>query len=173
MGQSRFILQVVGYQDSGKTTLVEKLIGRLKEQGVSTAVIKHHGHGGSPDSEITAKDSLRHFNAGAIAAGVAGAGVLRLSVNVAEWSLEKLIQLYDFFAVDLLLIEGYKQEDYPKIVCIRHEEELHLLTKLTRVLCVITHVPIPQEHFPNLRCFQVEEEQRYMDYLLNKVVRKE
>ncbi|GGE50706.1 molybdopterin-guanine dinucleotide biosynthesis protein MobB [Pullulanibacillus camelliae] len=172
LGQCRSILQIVGYQESGKTTLVEKLIRRLKTLGLTAAVIKHHGHGGAPAQEMTVKDSLRHYKAGAVAAGVEGAGSLRLSANVSDWSLEKLIQFYDFFSVDLLLIEGYKQAHYPKVVCIRCEEDLQLLTTLTHIVGVISHIPIPQEDFPHFHCFRIEEEQLYMNYLIKKVVSK-
>lgn len=48
-GQNRSILQIVGYQNSGKTTLMEKLIQALTYEGMKVATIKHHGHGGYPE----------------------------------------------------------------------------------------------------------------------------
>ena len=54
------VFQIVGYQNSGKTTLMEKVISGAAEKGVRVAYIKHHGHGGAPD----AKDSTRHQQAG-------------------------------------------------------------------------------------------------------------
>ena len=43
-----FIFQIVGYQNSGKTTFLNKLISHLTAVGINTATIKHHGHGGKP-----------------------------------------------------------------------------------------------------------------------------
>lgn len=43
------ILQVVGYQNSGKTTLIEKLCQLAECEGLKLGCFKHHGHGGTPD----------------------------------------------------------------------------------------------------------------------------
>lgn len=43
------IVQVVGFQNSGKTTFVKKLLQELSKQNIYVATIKHHGHGGKPD----------------------------------------------------------------------------------------------------------------------------
>lgn len=80
MGQYQKILQVVGYQNSGKTTLMEQLIREATATELRVATIKHHGHGGIPDVE-SSKDSTRHERAGAAVAAVEGGGVLRLSAK--------------------------------------------------------------------------------------------
>lgn len=46
MEKASSILQIVGYQNSGKTTLVEKMVHALTEREMKVATIKHHGHGG-------------------------------------------------------------------------------------------------------------------------------
>lgn len=66
------ILQIVGFQNSGKTTLSEKLIFRASKAGLKAASIKHHGHGGPPDNELSSKDSIRHHEAGAVISSVEG-----------------------------------------------------------------------------------------------------
>ncbi len=55
------ILQIVGYQNSGKTTFVEKLAEKLGQLGVKIGCLKHHGHGGEPDVFAEGKDSDRFF----------------------------------------------------------------------------------------------------------------
>ncbi len=60
LGKNCPILQIVGFQNSGKTTLTEKLIFRASIAGLKAASIKHHGHGGTPDTELSSKDSIRH-----------------------------------------------------------------------------------------------------------------
>lgn len=65
------IFQVSGYQNSGKTTLINKLISGLKEKGLSVITIKHHGHGGKPEAP-EGKDSTSHIESGAAASLVEG-----------------------------------------------------------------------------------------------------
>lgn len=127
VGKAPSILQIVGYQNSGKTTLVEKIVHVLTESEMKVATIKHHGHGGFP--EVAQKDSERHRKAGAIVSSVEGAGLLSLSSLREEWSLQEIIRLYEFFEVDTILIEGYKQESYPKVVLLRSAETLSFYIK--------------------------------------------
>jgi len=79
LGQHRTVLQIVGYQNSGKTTLAEKLISYACNKGLRVGSIKHHGHGGAPASNLT-KDSTRHAQAGAVVSAVEGDGVVQLQL---------------------------------------------------------------------------------------------
>lgn len=122
-----FIFQIAGYQNSGKTTVVSKLVKRLKnDEGVKVAVIKHHGHGGKPDV-LEGKDSSKHLEAGAVLSIVEGAGRLMLQAEQPSWTLSKEIELARFFQPDLILIEGYKKESYPKLLLLRDKRDLELL----------------------------------------------
>ncbi|WP_028399976.1 molybdopterin-guanine dinucleotide biosynthesis protein B [Ectobacillus panaciterrae] len=153
MGVEPFILQIVGYQNSGKTTVTEKVIRRLSQKGYKVGALKHHGHGGTPDMP-GGKDSTRHLEAGAAAAGVEGEGLFLLSVNGdGNW-----IDIYKQLGVDILIIEGYKRKPYKKIVCIRNEEDTVLLEELTNVIAVISWIPI--EHRENV--FFVQNEEAYL-----------
>ena len=57
------IIGVVGWKDTGKTTLIEKLIGEFNQRNLTVSTIKHSHHNVSLDRQGT--DSFRHFNAGA------------------------------------------------------------------------------------------------------------
>ncbi len=169
MGKHRRILQVVGYQNSGKTTLIEKLIQRLSESGLETAVIKHHGHGGAPELGASSKDSTRTFEAGAVVSGVEGNGVLQLAARVSEWSLEKWLDFYAFFPVDVLLVEGYKKEDYPKVVLVRSAENWEELRDLTNIQCVISVEPL-NDGRGGIPVYTREQEAEYMEYLMESLL---
>lgn len=130
------VFQVVGFQNSGKTTFIRKLIETLANNGVKTAVIKHHGHGGKPDV-LEHKDSSKHVSAGAIAAITAGDGRLLLQAEGQELSLPEQIQLLDFFHPDLILIEGHKFSGYPKVVLLKEIGDVDLLHRLTNIKAVI------------------------------------
>ncbi len=106
------VLGIVGFSDSGKTTLVEKLISNLKKKG-KAATVKHLDH--SPDLDTKGKDTFRHRKAGSsVTYGVTdengwfatGEGTMTLTEI-----LEKLAPEYDY-----VIVEGFSSTDIPKIV---------------------------------------------------------
>lgn len=167
MGKAPSILQIVGYQNSGKTTLVEKIVHVLTESEMKVATIKHHGHGGFP--EVAQKDSERHRKAGAVVSSVEGAGLLSLSSLREEWSLQEIIRLYEFFEVDTILIEGYKKESYPKVVLLRSEEDVELLHKVENIVAVITWYDAPTNLREKYKVFHIAEDELYIDWFLQTV----
>jgi molybdopterin-guanine dinucleotide biosynthesis adapter protein len=157
------ILQIVGYQNSGKTTLVEKVVKQGTSLGHKIATIKHHGHTTSLQSNNHKKDSSRHFHAGATATIVEGGGNLQLEAKSTNWTLDKLIHLYSFFENDMIIIEGFKKEDYPKIVLVRNEGDRELVTSLTNIVAVISWIPI-QCMYP---LFHITDEEKYLGWIFN------
>ncbi|WP_251555547.1 molybdopterin-guanine dinucleotide biosynthesis protein B [Neobacillus muris] len=132
---SPVIFQVVGYQNSGKTTLIARLIQLLTEHGVKAAVIKHHGHGGQPDV-LAGKDSARHLEAGAIVSSIEGGGRLILQADKASYSLENQIELLSSFHPDIIFVEGYKEAEYPKLLLLRSTDDLSLLRVVGNVAAI-------------------------------------
>ncbi|WP_429636132.1 molybdopterin-guanine dinucleotide biosynthesis protein B [Anoxybacillus kestanbolensis] len=150
------ILQVVGYQNSGKTTLIEKIIKRLCINGYRVGTLKHHGHGGKvtlPEE----KDTTRHAEAGAVVCAVEGDGTFLLHAK-GHWELDELLSVYERFPLDVLLIEGFKHAPYPKIVCLRSREDEHLL-HLKNVLISISWQRTDGSFF-------IEDEQAYMERII-------
>ena len=127
-----FVFQIVGYQNSGKTTIVKKLISDLAKEQISVVTMKHHGHGGKP---IIAeeKDSSQHIGAGALASLVEGGGRLILHAEKREWKIEEQIQLLSQLHTDIILIEGHKFAEYPKGVIVRRQEDVELLSMLENI----------------------------------------
>lgn len=104
------ILAVSGVKNSGKTSLLEKLIPALTARGLRTAVIKHDGHRFSPDRPGT--DSFRMLEAGACGAAVFDDEKLQL-VKYAAVTEKELAALCP--EADLILLEGFKYSCYKKI----------------------------------------------------------
>ncbi|MDQ0243474.1 molybdopterin-guanine dinucleotide biosynthesis protein B [Bacillus fengqiuensis] len=169
MGRKPFIFQIVGYQNSGKTTLTEKLIERFTQEGQRVGTIKHHGHGGMPAFGDEQKDTFRHREAGALVTGVEGAGMLQIHARKEEWTLKDVVSLYEAFSMDVILIEGYKQEAYKKIVLIRSEEDLSLLHKLKNIICVISWVPLSPIVSDAYPAFHIKDEQTYVEWLIERM----
>ncbi|MGG1676598.1 molybdopterin-guanine dinucleotide biosynthesis protein B [Neobacillus sp. NRS-1170] len=154
------IFQVVGYQNSGKTTFMERLIKSLNGQDLKSAVIKHHGHGGKPDL-VDNKDSTKYLTAGAAASIIEGDGRLLLQVEKWENSLEDQIELMSFFHPDVILIEGYKQKKYPKLLLLRDLEDLPLLKSVTNIMAVVYWKECIRnrlEELMNIPCFFINDE---------------
>lgn len=106
---------VVGNSNSGKTTLIEKLIPELKRRGYRVGTVKHASHGFEIDKK--GKDSWRHRAAGADTVLVASPGRIALVKNSDADDLDS-ISAY-FQDTDIVLVEGYKKENKPKIEVFR------------------------------------------------------
>src|SRR5690625_1348600 len=131
------VYQVVGYKRAGKTTLMTSLIRYFSSTGMRVGTLKHHGHGGEP-AVIKETDSYQHTEAGSLISAVQGEKQLHLTVNQKEkLALTDILPLYTFLPLDLLLIEGYKNASYPKIVLIREEADIHLLDRLSNIIAEI------------------------------------
>lgn len=106
-----------GYSGSGKTTLIEQLIPRFVMRGMRVSLIKHAHH--LFDIDRPGKDSYRHREAGASEVLITSAQrwvLMHELRDEAEPGLHE--QLARFSACDLVLVEGYKRSDIPKIeVC--------------------------------------------------------
>ncbi len=117
---------IVGWKNSGKTTLVERLVIEITGRGFSVSTIKHAHH--TFDVDHKGKDSYRHRSAGA-------SEVLLVSRN--RWALmhenrgEAEPPLADLLAklspVDLVLVEGYKRDPHPKIEARKSNSDQEIL----------------------------------------------
>ncbi|MFJ5714962.1 molybdopterin-guanine dinucleotide biosynthesis protein B [Neobacillus sp. NPDC093127] len=151
---------MAGYQNSGKTTVTLRLIQALKGLGLTTVTIKHHGHGGKPEV-IEEKDSTRHLSAGAIASVVEGDGRLILQAENINSSLENQIRLMEYFQSDVLLIEGYKYENYPKLLLVRNHKDLSLLAKVDNIKVIMyweETLREPLKEQTKIPCFPIHDQ---------------
>jgi molybdopterin-guanine dinucleotide biosynthesis adapter protein len=113
------IVSIVGRSNTGKTTLIEKLIPELKGRGYRVATIKHNVHGFDIDHK--GKDSWRHRAAGAQATLIASPHSVALIEDVdRDYELEELRDRY-IDNVDIILSEGFKKNSHPKIEIVRTE----------------------------------------------------
>jgi len=114
------IVCFVGRSNSGKTTLIERLILELTETGYRVATIKHAGHGFDLDTE--GKDSWRHKRAGASQVVVLSKGSLAMFTDVSEeLPVQEIRDRFINNDIDLIIAEGWKSEGFPKVVVVREE----------------------------------------------------
>jgi molybdopterin-guanine dinucleotide biosynthesis protein B len=148
------IVAVVGRSGSGKTTFLEKLIAELsvgspggRARGWRVGVIKHHGHATSLDQP--GKDTGRLAQAGADRVVAASPVELVLFERQAsELPLAEVVRRFfgDSAAgdrVDIVLAEGYKRSDLPKIEVCRAARSSELLCAPEELLAIVTDLRFP------------------------------
>ncbi|GMV49218.1 molybdopterin-guanine dinucleotide biosynthesis protein B [Nitrospirales bacterium NOB] len=114
------ILAFVGRSNSGKTTLIERVIPELVRAGYKVAAVKHAGHGFDLDTE--GKDSWRHKQAGASSVVIISKSSLAMFADVSDhMNVEDVRERYLDGSYDLILAEGWRSEGYPKIVVVRDQ----------------------------------------------------
>ena len=111
------VVTIIGKSRSGKTTLLEKLVGELKRRGYRVATIKHHSHAGF-DIDIPGKDSWRFAQAGSDHVIIAAPD------KIASYrQLERELELDEIAAgvsgVDIILAEGYRLSGKPALEVVR------------------------------------------------------
>ncbi|CAI6078393.1 molybdopterin-guanine dinucleotide biosynthesis protein B [Cohnella sp. JJ-181] len=146
------IIQIVGYADSGKTTLLCALVRRWSAQGLRIATLKHHAHKQAETSALDApaldlpdKDTWLHIQAGATGTG-ASSGAVSAVWTPGEASLEELAKRLP--PADLILAEGFKRAPYAKWVLLRDPRDAALLEELNRVIGVSAAFPFSHPTLP-------------------------
>lgn len=116
---SDFSIPVLGFaafSGSGKTTLLEKLIPLLRGRGLRLALVKHSHHDFQMDRPGKDSDRLRRAGAGQVLlASKYRAAWIREGDGETEPDLGELLQRLDTRALDLVLVEGFREAPIAKI----------------------------------------------------------
>lgn len=136
---SQNVLGIVGWKNSGKTTLVEALVREMTAQGLRVSTVKHAHH--AFDIDVPGKDSYRHREAGAqevIVASNQRWALMHETRNGSQLSLNELIA--KLAPCDLVLVEGFKHGTHPKIEVARDLREEGLIADQDKsVLAIATN----------------------------------
>jgi len=155
------MISIVGRSQSGKTTLIEKLIPALKRRGHKIGTIKHSHH--IFDFDKTGKDSWRHKDAGAETVIIASPGKIAMVKNDYLGSLDGLQRFFD--DLDLIITEGYKKEDKPKIEVVRAARHADVLLENDKhLVAVVSDVELQL----NVPVFDLEDVDRLADFIEDK-----
>lgn len=117
------VLQVIGYKNSGKTTLSCKLIAALTAKGIRVGSAKHDAHTFELDDPGT--DSSKHLASGALETVLTSKTATRV-MRESETSLEQIAEQMKG-RVDILIAEGFKTAAYPKIALLRDQNDMESL----------------------------------------------
>jgi molybdopterin-guanine dinucleotide biosynthesis protein MobB len=144
----QFSLPVIGlcaYSGTGKTTLLTQLIPLLKKQHLRIGVVKHAHH--KFDIDHPGKDSYEFRQAGAEQVAVASknriAWIKELKDNKDEPELSEAISALDTNDLDLVIVEGFKRENFPKIELHRASLGKPLIcTQDKNIIALATDTPV-------------------------------
>lgn len=150
------IIGLAGWSGSGKTTLITKLIPRLIARGIRVSTLKHAHHGF--DLDQPGKDSFFHRAAGATEVIISSAkrwAILHELREEPEWDLRGLVAKMS--PVDLVLVEGFKRDAFPKLEIYRaangkpliHPEDPH-------IIAVASDIALPQAKVPVIDLNDIE-----------------
>jgi molybdopterin-guanine dinucleotide biosynthesis protein B len=152
------IVSIIGNSESGKTTLIEKLIRELKSRKYRVATIKHAPEGSTLDEPD--KDTSRHLRAGSEATIISSKDKMALLKPVApDITLHEMARILGEDS-DIVLAEGFKQGDAPKIE-VHRKDVGPLLKDIKKLVAIAT-----DEHLETkTRQFSLEDITALADFL--------
>ena len=158
-------LSVVGWSGAGKTTLITRLIPEFATRGLRVAVVKHSSD--AHPLHRPGSDTARYHDAGAVLSGFATpAGVQLTTATAPSDALPSLLERYAG-AVDLMLIEGWKDGPLPKLEVWREGLGPPLAPSRPEVLAVLASEPaLPSDFPPGLRVLHPDDVRAVADLIL-------
>ncbi len=150
------IIGLAGWSGSGKTTLIKKVIPCLIARGLKVSTLKHAHHGF--DLDQPGKDSFFHRAAGATEVIVSSAkrfAILHELREEVEWDLPALVAKMS--PVDLVLVEGYKRDAFPKLEIHRTANDKPLIhPEDPHIVAIASDVALPQARVPVIDLDDIE-----------------
>jgi len=158
------VISFVGRSNVGKTTLLEKVVRELKSRGYRVAVIKHDSHGF--DIDHPGKDSWRLTQAGSDVVVLSSADKMAMIRQPErELSLEQLEAMVAD-GVDIIISEGYKGADKPKIEVFRSGVSDKILSREQELIALVTdrhfEIDVPQ--------FALDDARGVTDLIVDKLL---
>ncbi len=151
------IIGLAGWSGSGKTTLITKVLPRLIARGSRVSTVKHAHHGF--DLDQPGKDSFMHRTAGATEVAISSAkrfAILHELRDETEWDLPALLE--QMAPVDLVLVEGFKRDAFPKLEIYRAANGKPLLhPDDPHIVAIASDTPLPQAKVPMIDLDDIEQ----------------
>ncbi len=153
---------VASRSGTGKTTFLEKLIHELTERGYRVGTIKSDAHGF--DMDVPGKDTWRFTQAGSKATAIIGPNKFALIQQTNEKKdLDEVAGMIQ--DVDLILVEGYKMAEKPRIEVIRQEISTQIVSPPQYLIAIVTDVEEIKAPVP---IFNIEDHQSTAEFIISK-----
>ena len=158
------IVGIVGWKNSGKTYFASKIIKKLKIKNYRVASIKHAHHEFDIDHKGT--DSYFHREAGSSQVLVSSS---KRWVKITELNNSKEQTLNDLLnqlsETDIVIVEGFKNDNHPKIEIIKKGSNHHLFNKISNIKAIISE----EEINTDLKQFKKDEIDNIVNFILEKM----
>ncbi|MDF1515384.1 MAG: molybdopterin-guanine dinucleotide biosynthesis protein B [Anaerolineae bacterium] len=156
------VIAFIGHSGSGKTTLLERVVGQLVSSGIRTGVVKHTRHIGVP-SDLPGTDTRRLWDVGASQV------VLASPDRLTHWQrCEREIDLDVILSritdVDLIILEGFKTTDAPKIEVLREAHNPQPLRDIQQRIAFVTDAGGIKTTLP---CFDLDDVNAVVEFIID------
>nr|WP_321525897.1 molybdopterin-guanine dinucleotide biosynthesis protein B [uncultured Cohaesibacter sp.] len=163
------IFGITGWKNSGKTTLATRLIKSLCDKGYRISSVKHAHHKCDIDKEGT--DSYRHREAGSTEVALVAAGTRWAIMHECRDEDEPLLSdvLARMSPCDLVIVEGYKSEAFPKIE-VRRADAVNttpLAQKDHLIVAIASDEPEKMDTAHGLPMFQIDDVEAMAEFVIN------
>lgn len=156
------IFAFAGYSGSGKTTIIEKVVLYLKSKGIKVAVLKHDGH--DFDIDTPGKDSYRFSKAGADISLINSSTKTAYMENRPLSLSQVLSRIHD---VDVIIVEGYKNEKLPQIgICRTASGKGFTSDSLNRYIAIMSDADNLNTTIP---CFALDETAEISEFIMKNL----
>ena len=160
------IFAITGHKNTGKTNLLERVLKEMVSRGITVSTIKHAHH--DTDIDHPGRDSYRHRQAGASQVVLSTKNRWAIMTELRgspEAKLENIIKSMN--PVQLILIEGYKDNLYSKIETFRQEINKPLLARSNGTIkAVASDTSIQDLKVPN---FNLNDTKKITNFVLQEV----
>ncbi|SMO46107.1 molybdopterin-guanine dinucleotide biosynthesis protein B [Balnearium lithotrophicum] len=163
------VVSFIGYHNSGKTTFATEVVKILKERGYKVGVLKSTKHR-QLITDTPGKDSFKYREAGADAVGIVSPDELVLFQDIDRDSLDlNFLSFLLFGEYDIVVCEGFKNADVPKIEVLKKENsEKPLFKKVENVIAVISDFPVEE----GIRRFNRNDYDKVAKFLIENFIEK-
>lgn len=165
MGDIPVCCIVSAVSNTGKTTLMEKLIGEIVRRGYKVGAVKSDCHGFEMD--VPGKDSWRFTQAGARATAVVGVNQYALIQKTSQKKdLDDVIRSME--DIDIAIVEGFKLAGKPKIEVVRRERGSNIVSPAHDLIAIVSDVTEISSPVPT---FGLEEYEKIADFIVDKFLK--
>ncbi|MGL4799440.1 MAG: molybdopterin-guanine dinucleotide biosynthesis protein B [Cellulosilyticaceae bacterium] len=163
------LIAISGVKNSGKTTLITKLIPEFRKKGFKVGTIKHDGH--DFEADIPGTDTYKHVQAGACETALFSKTQAMVVQKVPGLTEVELLE--SFKEADIVLLEGFKGSKYPKIEIVRKGNSTASICDPSTLLAVASDGDVKVEGVPVVDLNKIEEIMSYMMTSINTLTREE
>jgi len=164
------LIGIVAFSGTGKTTLLKKLIPILNGHGLRAGVVKHAHH--SFDIDHPGKDSYELRHAGASQVAVASreriAWIREYKDDRDDTTLMDALSALDISHLDLVIVEGFKHENFPKIELHRPSLGRPLLCSQDRnIIALASDAPV--DAAPDIAQLDLNDANTIADFIISNM----